>query len=131
MAVDMVLADGSLVTASENLHADLFWAVRGGGGNFGVVTSFTFRVHPVSTVMAGPMFFAVEDAPEVMRQYEQFITSAPEEINGFFAFLTVPPAPMFPESLHMRTVCGVVWSLKRIFAPTGPPHSEKISGLVL
>jgi FAD/FMN-containing dehydrogenase len=109
LAVDMVLADGSLVTASENLHPDLFWAVRGGGGNFGVITSFTFRVHPVSTVMAGPMFFAVEDAPQVMRQYEQFITSAPEEINGFFAFLTVPPAPMFPESLHMRTVCGVVW----------------------
>jgi len=107
--VDMVLADGSFVTASDRQHQDLFWAVRGGGGNFGAVTSFTFRLHPVCNVTAGPMFWALEDAAEVMKRYEQFITDAPEEINGFFAFLTVPPVPLFPPELHMRTVCGVVW----------------------
>jgi FAD/FMN-containing dehydrogenase len=90
-------------------NQDLFWAVRGGGGNFGVVTSFSFRLHPVSTVMAGPIFYALEDAPSVMRAYEQFITTAPEDINGFFAFLVVPPVDLFPASLHMRTVCGVIW----------------------
>jgi FAD/FMN-containing dehydrogenase len=109
LSVDMVLADGSFVTANTQKNQDLFWAVRGGGGNFGVVTSFTFRLHPVHTVMAGPMFWAVEDAPEVMKAYEQFITDAPDELNGFFAFLVVPPVPLFPEALHMRTVCGVVW----------------------
>ncbi|MFY9723889.1 MAG: FAD-binding oxidoreductase [Bryobacteraceae bacterium] len=109
LSVDMVLADGSFVTADENENQDLFWAVRGGGGNFGVVTSFTFRLHRVSTVMAGPIFYAIEDAPAVMRAYEQFITGAPEEINGFFAFLTVPPVDLFPAALHMRTVCGVIW----------------------
>jgi FAD/FMN-containing dehydrogenase len=109
LSVDMVLADGSFVTADDRQNQDLFWAVRGGGGNFGVVTSFTFRLHPVSTVMAGPIFYAVEDAPAVMKAYEQFITTAPEELNGFFAFLVVPPVDLFPASLHMRTVCGVIW----------------------
>jgi FAD/FMN-containing dehydrogenase len=109
LSVEMVLADGSFVTADEDRNADLFWAVRGGGGNFGVVTSFTFRTHPVHTVTAGPIFWPVEDAPEVMRRFEEFITDAPEEINGFFAFLVVPPVPLFPPELHMRTVCGVVW----------------------
>jgi FAD/FMN-containing dehydrogenase len=109
LSVDMVLADGSFVTADATRNQDLFWAVRGGGGNFGVVTQFTFRLHPVSTVMAGPFFYALEDAAAVMKAYQQFITTAPEEINGFFAFLTVPPVDLFPASLHMRTVCGVVW----------------------
>jgi FAD/FMN-containing dehydrogenase len=109
LAVDMVLADGSFITASEEKNADLFWAVRGGGGNFGVVTSFTFRTHPIHTVTAGPMFWALQDAPEVMRRYEEFITDAPEEIGGFFAFMVVPPVPMFPENLHMRKVCAVIW----------------------
>jgi FAD/FMN-containing dehydrogenase len=109
LAVDMVLADGSFITADEERNSDLFWAVRGGGGNFGVVTSFTFRTHPVHTVTAGPMFWPLEDTPEIMRRYEAFITNAPEEINGFFAFLTVPPAPMFPAELHLRKVCGVIW----------------------
>ncbi len=109
LSVDMVLADGSYVTANDHQNEDLFWAVRGGGGNFGVVTSFTFRLHPVSTVMGGPIFYAVEDAPAVMKAYEKFITTAPEDISGFFAFLVVPPVDMFPASLHMRTVCGVIW----------------------
>ena len=109
LSADVVLADGSFVTADEDHNSDLFWALRGGGGNYGVVTSFTFRTHPVHTVTAGPIFWPIEDAAEVMRRYDQFIADAPEEINGFFAFLIVPPAPMFPAELHMRTVCGVVW----------------------
>jgi FAD/FMN-containing dehydrogenase len=109
LEVDVVLADGSFVTANEKQHPDLFWAVRGGGGNFGVVTSFTFRTQPAGTVSAGPMFWAIEDAPEIMKRYEEFITNAPEEINGFFAFMTVPPVDLFPPELHMRTVCAVLW----------------------
>lgn len=109
LSVDMVLADGSFVTASEEQNGDLFWAVRGGGGNFGVVTSFLFRTHPVDTVIAGPMFWPVEDAAEVMRRFQDLITDAPEEVNGFFAFLTIPPVPLFPPELHMRTLCGIVW----------------------
>ncbi len=109
LSVDMVLADGSFVTADEEQNTDLFWAVRGGGGNFGVVTTFAFRTHPVHTVTAGPIFWPIDDAPEVMRRFEEFITTAPEELNGFFAFLIVPPVPLFPTELHMKTVCGVVW----------------------
>lgn len=112
LSVDMVLADGSFVTADEKQNSDLFWAVRGGGGNFGVVTNFTFRTHPVDTVTAGPMFWPTEDAPEVMRRYEDLITNAPQEVNGFFAFLVVPPDPMFPAELHMRKVCGVIWCIR-------------------
>jgi FAD/FMN-containing dehydrogenase len=109
LGVDMVLADGRFVTASAKENADLFWAVRGGGGNFGVATSFLFRLHPVRMVQAGPTLWQLEQAVEVMRAYRRFIVSAPEDVNGFFAFLTVPPTPMFPEPLHGKKVCGVVW----------------------
>src|ERR1017187_1670419 len=109
LEVDMVLADGSFVNANAAKNTDLFWAIRGGGGNFGVVTSFTFRLHPISTVCAGPMFWPIEDAAAILKAYEPFITNAPEELNGFFAFMTVPPAPMFPPELHMRKVCAVLW----------------------
>ena len=109
LAVDMVLADGRFVTANIQEHPDLFWAVRGGGGNFGVVTSFVFRGHPVHTNYAGPMFWEMDDAAEVLRWYRRFITRAPKELNGFFAFLTVPPGPPFPAHLHNRKMCGVVW----------------------
>ncbi len=109
LAADMVLADGRFVTASAEENEDLFWAIRGGGGNFGVVTSFLFRSHPLSTVYAGPMFWPVEQATEVMQWYREFIAEAPEDINGFFAFLVVPPGPPFPQHLHNKTMCGVVW----------------------
>jgi len=109
LAVDAVLADGRFVTASAQQNGDLFWAVRGGGGNFGVITSFEFRLHAVSTVVAGPTLWPLERAAEVLRWYRAFIAKAPEELNGFFAFLTVPPAPPFPEALHMQKMCGVVW----------------------
>ncbi|WP_446743110.1 FAD-binding oxidoreductase [Silvibacterium acidisoli] len=109
LAADIVLADSRFVTASANENHDLFWAIRGGGGNFGVVTSFLFRAHPVSIVCAGPMLWEMDQAPAIMKWYRQFIVQAPEELNGFFAFLTVPPAPPFPGDLHFRKMCGIVW----------------------
>jgi hypothetical protein len=109
LSVDMVLADGSFVTASADENSDLFWAVRGGGGNFGVVTSFVFRLHPVGMVHFGPTFWPVEEAANILSAYRHFIQEAPEEVSGFFAFLVVPPVPLFPEHLHNRTVCGIVW----------------------
>jgi FAD/FMN-containing dehydrogenase len=109
LEVDMVLADGRFVTASEKQNADLFWAVRGGGGNFGIVTSFLFRLHHVATVVAGPTFWPIEQTPEVMKAYQDFILSAPKDVSGFFAFLTVPPVPLFPPELHGKKVCAVIW----------------------
>jgi FAD/FMN-containing dehydrogenase len=109
LSADVVLADGRFVTASEHSHPDLFWALRGGGGNFGVVTSFQFRLQPVKTVYAGPTFWPLDQAADVLKAYREFIRSAPEHVNGFFAFLTVPPSPMFPEHLHLQKVCAVMW----------------------
>src|ERR1043166_8424036 len=109
LSVDMVLADGSFVVASAEENTDLFWAVRGGGGNFGIVTSFLFEAHPVHTVCAGPMLWNLEDAADVMKWYREFITQAPEEMNGFVALMTVPPGPPFPEAIHMKKMCGIVW----------------------
>ena len=109
LAADVVLADGSFVVASAEQNPDLFWALRGGGGNFGVVTSFLFQAHPVQMVCAGPMLWDLDDAADVMKWYREFIVNAPEELNGFFAFLTVPPGPPFPAPLHGKKMCGIVW----------------------
>ena len=109
LSVDLVLADGSVLTASKKENADLFWALRGGGGNFGVVTSFQFQLHPVSTVQFGPTLWPLAEAATVLHAYRDFIKAAPEHVSGFFAFLMVPPVPPFPEHLHLKTVCGIVW----------------------
>ena len=114
LSVDMVLADGSFVKANADENSDLYWAVRGGGGNFGVITAFTFKLHEISTLYAGPMLYEMSETEEVMKWYRDFIKNAPEDINGFFAFLTVPPGPPFPEELHNKKMCGIVW------AYTGP-----------
>ncbi|MEB2776639.1 FAD-dependent oxidoreductase [Algoriphagus sp. D3-2-R+10] len=106
---DVVLADGSLVKTSEDSLPDLFWAIRGGGGNFGVVTSFLFRLQDVSNIQAGPILWHLEDAEEIMPFYQDFILSAPNEIYCYFAFLTVPPVSLFPEHLHLKKMCGLVW----------------------
>ncbi len=109
LGVDMVLADGSFVTASAKEHPDLFWAVRGGGGNFGVVTSFLFQLHPISTVYGGPMLWPFDQAADLLKFWRDFILNAPEEINGWFGFVTVPPAPPFPEQFHLQKMCAIVW----------------------
>ena len=108
LAAEVVLASGEHVRASSDENPDLYWALRGGGGNFGVVTSFLFRLHDVGTVIAGPTFWPVESAVEVLTAYREWLPSAPREMNAFFAFNTIPPAPPFPEELHMRKICGVV-----------------------
>jgi FAD/FMN-containing dehydrogenase len=109
LSVDMVLADGSFVTASADEHADLFWAVRGGGGNFGVVTSFLFRLHPISTVYGGPMLWPLDQMADVLKFWRDFILNAPDEINGWFGMHTIPPAPPFPEQVHLQKMCVITW----------------------
>src|SRR6266568_5179028 len=93
LEADVVTADGQLVTASAQSHPDLFWALRGGGGNFGVVTSLLFQLHPAGLVYGGPMIWPIEQADEILRWYRDYIKTAPDDINGFFAFLNVPPGP--------------------------------------
>ena len=112
LSADVVLADGTLVTASESSHPDLFWALRGGGGNFGIVTSFTFRCHDIGehgNIIGGPVFYDFADTAEVMRWYRELVPSLPEELSGWIALLTIPPAPPFPEELWGRKACGIVW----------------------
>lgn len=107
---DVVLADGSRVTANAQDNRDLFWALRGGGGNFGVVTSFMFKLNDVSSFAGGPTFWAVEQGDQVLKAYREFIGKAPRHLNGFFAYIQVPPAPPFPGHLHLRPVAAVVWA---------------------
>jgi FAD/FMN-containing dehydrogenase len=106
---DVVLADGSFVTANDKQHQDLFWALRGGGGNFGVVTSFVYRAHPVNTVYGGPMFWDVKEARRVMEWYREFLPKAPEEVYAFFGLKTVPPAAPFPEAIQNQRICAIIW----------------------
>ena len=111
LAAKMVLADGSQVTASADENPDLFWAIRGGGGNFGVVTEFTFQAHPLETIVGGPTFWAIEDTDVLLSAYREWLPSAPRNVSGFFNWHTIPPAEPFPEELHMRLVCGIVWCI--------------------
>jgi len=109
LEVDMVLADGSFVRANATSETDLFWAVRGGGGNFGVVTSFVFRTSPVGTVVAGAVLWSLDKAESVMRWYREFMPAASRDLYGFFGFFKVPPGPPFPERLRAKPTCGIVW----------------------
>ncbi len=108
VSADMVLADGSFVTVSSDEHSDLYWAIRGGGGNFGVVTSFEFQAHPVDMVTAGVLFFELDKAPELMRLYREFIKDAPRELALFFGYLVAPPAPFIPEEWHLNNMAKMV-----------------------
>jgi FAD/FMN-containing dehydrogenase len=108
LEADVVLADGSFVTASESQHPDLFWALRGGGGNFGVVTSFLFRAHPIGTVYAGPIFWEATHAREVMRAYRDFLPTAPEDLGAFVGLKTVPSKDPFPREYWGRRACAVI-----------------------
>jgi len=109
IAADVVLADGRLVRTSESELPDLFWALRGGGGNFGVVVSFSFSLQEVGEVLAGPTLWPLEAAPTVMRAFDTYMETAPDFVGGFFLFLEVPPAPPFPEELHGQKMCGIAW----------------------
>jgi FAD/FMN-containing dehydrogenase len=124
IAADVVLADGTFVTASETSHSDLFWALRGGGGNFGVVTSFTFRCHDIGdagTIIGGPVLYDIADTATIMRWYRELLPTLPEELSGWIALLTIPPAPPFPEALWGRKACGIVWCY------TGPhEHADQV-----
>ena len=109
VAARVVLADGSLVETDVEHEPDLFWAIRGGGGNFGIVTSFSFTCEPVTSVVGGPMFWPIEQAEEVLAWYRDFLDGQPETLGGFFNFHTVPPVDMFPAEYHLHKVCGIVW----------------------
>ncbi|MFD3679891.1 FAD-binding oxidoreductase [Streptomyces sp. NPDC058613] len=100
ISADVVTADGRLLIASEEEHDDLFWALRGGGGNFGAVTSFEFRLSPLKDVYGGPMLYELEDAATVLRSFSGYIADAPEELGGFPAFQLAPPLPFIPENRH-------------------------------
>jgi hypothetical protein len=124
LEADVILADGSMVVAGPDENPDLYWALRGGGGNFGVVTSFLFQGRPVDTIFGGPTLWDLDRSEEIMKWYRDFILSAPEELTGFFLFLTVPPGPPFPEHLHLKKMCGIVWcysgdlaKAEELFAP--------------
>lgn len=109
LEADMVLADGSFVTVNKNQNQDLFWAIRGGGGNFGIVTSFKFQAHPVKTIIGGPTLWPIEQIDEIMEWYHGFLNNSSEDLNGFIATMVIP-GPPFPEALHHKKFCGIVWS---------------------
>ena len=108
ISAEIVTADGKMVSASEDDHADLFWAIRGGGGNFGVATALEFRLHPVKEIYGGPMFFAMKDAEAILRYYREFIAEAPEQFGGFPAFQIAPPLPFIPVERHGETFLAFV-----------------------
>jgi len=109
LSVDMVLADGCFVTADKEHNEDLFWAVRGGGGNFGIVTSFLLRANKVSMVYGGPMLWPMDDAADIISYWQELILKAPDELNGWFAFLTVPPVAPFPEMYQLQKMAAIIW----------------------
>jgi hypothetical protein len=108
VAAEVVTADGQVVVASEDEHEDLFWALRGGSGNFGVVTTFEYRLHPVDEIYGGPIVYPVDRAEDVLRFYREYIAEAPEELGGFVGFHVAPPLPFLPEEWHFRNVCLAV-----------------------
>ncbi|MDP9300738.1 MAG: FAD-binding oxidoreductase [Actinomycetota bacterium] len=108
LSADVVTADGRFVVASERENEDLFWALRGGGGNFGVVTSLEFRLHPVKDIYGGPMFFELGEVENVLRTFREYIADAPEQLGAFPAFQVAPPLPFIPEDRHGDTFIAMV-----------------------
>ncbi len=108
VSADVVTADGSFKVASDKENPDLFWALRGGGGNFGVVTSFEFRLHPIKDVYAAVVFYELEATRQIMEFFREYIATAPGEMGAFFAFQIAPPLPFIPEARHGRTFCAIV-----------------------
>jgi len=109
IAADVVTADGQLVRASAEENSDLLWGLRGGGGNFGIVTRFEFEVHPVGPIVyAGPIFFSAEDDVELMRMFRDWAPGAPEDITAVLNLTTAPPLPVIPEAWHGKKVTALV-----------------------
>ncbi len=108
ISADVVTADGRFLVASERENEDLFWALRGGGGNFGVVTSLEFQLHPVKDIYGGPMFFELSEVENVLRFFREYIADAPEELGAFPAFQIAPPLPFIPEERHGDTFIAMV-----------------------
>jgi FAD/FMN-containing dehydrogenase len=108
ISADVVTADGRFLVANENVNADLFWALRGGGGNFGVVTSLEYKLEPIKEIYGGPMLFELDDAGDILRFYREFIADAPEEFGGFPAWQIAPPLPFIPEERHGETFLAFV-----------------------
>ena len=137
LSADVVTADGEFLRASADEHADLFWGLRGGGGNFGVVTSFEYRLHPVgSTVLAGVMLYPAARAREVLASYEECVATAPDELMTIVVLTTAPAAPFLPASVHGQPVvmigachAGSVDEGEHAIAPLrriGPPLADTI-----
>jgi FAD/FMN-containing dehydrogenase len=128
LSVDVVLADGTFVTTDAHHHPDLFWALRGGGGNFGVATSFAFRCHPVGEegiITGGPVLYDLADTEDVFRWYRDLLPTLPDELNGWIGVLEVPSAAPFPEELWATKACGIVWCY------SGPrEHADEVLGPV-
>lgn len=137
IAAEVVLASGDIVMANENSNPDLYWALRGGGGNFGVVVSFTYSLIAIKDVYAGPMFWPIEKAKDVMRFYDRYTKDASNDLYGFFAFLNVPDTEPFPEHLRKKNVCAIIWcytgakeKIEEVFGPIrqfGPPILDFVS----
>src|SRR3954468_7506929 len=109
VSVDLVTADGRIVTAGEDENPELFWGIRGGGGNFGVVTSFTYRLHEVGPLIYGGMLVALPDrAGEILRFFRDFMVDAPEDFGAALAFVSAPPEPFVPEPMHGKPIVGMV-----------------------
>jgi hypothetical protein len=108
LEADVVLADGSFVTASATENPDLFWGLRGGGGNFGVVTSFLFRAHPVGMIYGGPIFWDQKDARAVMQRYREMLPKAPEQLGAFLGLKTIPSADPFPREHWGKRICALI-----------------------
>jgi hypothetical protein len=109
LGADVVLADGSFVHANKDENSDLFWALRGGGGNFGVVTSFEYRLHPLKNVIAGPLFWPIEKLQTTMKWYRDWLPKLPEDVYAFYLTAEVPAGDPFPAEIHGRKVCGLLW----------------------
>ncbi|WP_206017945.1 FAD-binding oxidoreductase [Rhodohalobacter barkolensis] len=109
LSADVVLADGKLVHANEKENADLFWALRGGGGNFGVVTCFEYRLHPVKNVIAGPMFWPIDQLETTLKWYRDWLPEMPDDVYAFFLITEVASADPFPEEIQGELVCGLLW----------------------
>jgi len=121
-SADVVLADGNLVHANEKENADLFWALRGGGGNFGVVMSFEYRLYPVKNVMAGPMFWPIDQLETTLKWYRNWLPNMPDDVYAFYLVAEVPAGDPFPKEIHGEKVCGLLWCY------TGP--KEKFDSIV-